>query len=313
MMRFFSISRTTNLLRLSVFSAASLAAMFALTAADPLTAPADNGVVTITENPDERFRGLVQPAKQVVLNAPLDGILQELLVDEGKVVAANDTMAVMDYGVQEVTVEVAKIRADAVAALKRGELQVTEADILLEAVTTAFKKGAASEWEVRQKKLQKDQALAALAQAKEEVDLAKKTLVLEQEKLKRYKLQAPFNAKVIAVFVESGATMSRSDKLVSLAAMDELEANLYLPLELYRELSGKLGQDFELVAEEPVNKTLTGKLKYVQPIIDSASRTFRCIFTIENKDMVMPAGFTVKFTAGDKMLREANKVRAQAK
>jgi hypothetical protein len=35
-------------------------------------------------------------------------------------------------------------------------------------------------------------------------------------------------------------------------------------------------------------------LKFVDPIIDSGTQTFRCVFEIENSDRKMPAGFGVR-------------------
>ncbi|MHC4107327.1 MAG: hypothetical protein ACYSTY_04490, partial [Planctomycetota bacterium] len=70
------------------------------------------------------------------------------------------------------------------------------------------------------------------------------------------------------------------------------EAQLNLPIELFGSL--KVGERYMLVADDPVNDELAWRLKTVNPIIDTASRTFRCVFSLDNPGAALPAGFTVR-------------------
>ena len=76
-----------------------------------------------------------------------------------------------------------------------------------------------------------------------------------------------------------------------LADLDTLEAQLNLPVEMYGQL--EMGRAYRFIARQPVNREIDGKLRLVIPLIDTASQTFRCIFTIDNRKERLPAGFTV--------------------
>ena len=46
--------------------------------------------------------------------------------------------------------------------------------------------------------------------------------------------------------------------------------------------------------DDPINAALPGKLKHVYRIIDTASETVRCVFTIDNPNAKLIAGFPVR-------------------
>ena len=40
-----------------------------------------------------------------------------------------------------------------------------------------------------------------------------------------------------------------------------------------------------------MNANVTGRLKYVAPVIDSATQAVRTVFALDNRDQKLPAGF----------------------
>ena len=119
---------------------------------------------------------------------------------------------------------------------------------------------------------------------------------LEEQRRARYDIRAPFDGTVISILSEAGAMLSETDRILGLAQLDPLEARLNLPVELFGQLT--IGQRYTLLADEPINGELVGTLKTVSPIIDTASQTFLCVFTIENPEGRLPAGFTVYLRKG---------------
>lgn len=239
----------------------------------------------------QQMRGVVLPVKQVGLIAPLEGMLKSIGVEEGERVKLDQVLARMDDRMQSVVVESARLRSESVAEIKRSELALEEARMELDQVTDLFQKGAATEFEVRGRRLAVGQAEATHTAAKEESALAKVNLKLEEERLAQYQVKAPFAGIIIRLIAEPGATLSQTDQLLFIADLDTLEAHLNLPVEMFGKL--EVGQPYRLQAGHPVDKELTGTVKTVDPIIDTASQTFRCVFTIENPDAKLPAGFTV--------------------
>ncbi len=237
------------------------------------------------------FQGIVRASKFVTLKAPLDGVLQELLAGEGDRVEAGRPVARMHDGIQRAALAVAELRVQNDAEMRQAQLALEEARILYERFVEAYEKDAASEWEVRRTKLKRDQAAAQLDALKEQRELAKANLKLERERLDRYTLRAPFAGLVVREGAELGATLANADPVISIIALDPLEAEVHLPVEVYGQLQP--GDDARLRAGAPVHETLEARVKTVDPLIDPASRTFRCVFTIDNPDGRMPSGFNV--------------------
>lgn len=251
-------------------------------------APAQNG----DAGPDlSRFEGIAYPSKQVVLNAPIDGKLTAIHFEEGETVKAGDLLAQMDDAEQLVVVASAKLQSESEAEINRARFALDEAVILLDRATETFEKDAASEWEVRRAQLQKDQAEADLQLAHDRKTLAGANLELEEARLNRLRLLAPFDGEVIERNAEPGATLTQTDPVLAVAALDPLEAHINLPVRVFDSL--KIGAVYQLKAGDPINATLPAKLKHVYRIIDTASETVRCIFTIENPDAKLIAGFPV--------------------
>lgn len=274
---------------LTMRAAASLSAITILIGAVAISSAQDS--------PDagqdlSRFEGIAYPSKQVVLNAPIDGKIASILFEEGDRINKGDLLAQMDDVEQRVVVESAVLQSESIAEVSRAQFALEESIVLLEQATETFEKGAASEWEVRRNKLQSDQAQADLQIAKDRQALAKVNLQLEQARLERMRVIAPFDGEVIEHNAEAGATLTRDEPILAVAALDPLEAHINLPVSVFRKL--QVGQTYQLQAGEPINATLPAKLKHIYRIIDTASETVRCVFTIDNPDSEIIAGFPVR-------------------
>ncbi len=263
----------------------------------PPAATAQPGLQPAAPAPSADLRGIVAPSQQVMVTAPLDGRVDQVMVEEGQVVDADALLARMDASIQQIVVEAARLQAEATGEMKRAELLAEEARIMHERMVRAAENDAASEWEVRRTQLQRRQAEAQLQALRERRAMDRATLRLEQERLDRHALRAPFAGRIVRVRVEDGATVAAGDPIVSLIHLDPLEAQISLPAAMYGQL--EVGRTYQLRAGEPVNRQLEARLKTIDPIIDSASRTFRCVFEIDNPDDQMPAGFTVRLLPGE--------------
>ncbi len=266
-----------------------------------VTAASLNGQMAQTTQLFGAYDGLVVPSKQVVLNAPLDAILHAVYTEENESVSKGQMLAQMDDRLQQVVVELAALAAQSDAEIRRMRFARDEAKILLERATEAHEADAASEWEVRRARLQLDQAIAAVDAGLEAKQMAAVELKREQQRLEQFKLFSPFDGRVIriAAEAEAGATLTQDDPVLTLAALDPLEARINLSAQVYGRL--RVDETYELQAGEPVNGKLHGRLKTIDPVIDSASQTFRCVFVIDNPDAKLPAGFSVWLPSLDPM------------
>jgi RND family efflux transporter MFP subunit len=149
-----------------------------------------------------------------------------------------------------------------------------------------------SEFELLEARTRLEQARATVASEQEKQRQAECQLQLERARLESHHIRAPFDGQVVRLHAYPGTTLTRDDDLLTLIRLEELEVEIHVPLEFYSRL--KTGDYYRLLAGPPVNTRLSGQLMFVAPTVDSATKTFRAVFTIHNQDQRLPAGFAVQ-------------------
>jgi len=254
--------------------------------------------VAMTSDFDESmYQGAAVPSREVVLRAPVEGVLETLAVADDQAVTKDELLAQIDDSLQRIAVEAAEVQATSDAQLRSAQLTLEDAKISLERVSAAFESDAASPWEVRQAKLAVKQAEAEVDAAREQQLLNKATLKLEKQRLERYRITSPFSGRVLRSIAEVGATLAAGDEMMVIVQLDPLEATLALPVGLYDKL--EVGRQYRLAAGKPINRTIIARLKTRDRVSDAASGTVRCVFEIPNKDEQLLAGFLVRLVSPD--------------
>ena len=236
--------------------------------------------------------GMVEPEQLVNMSVPLDGVLGELAVREGDFVIKGQLLAKMDTRVAEEAVRVAEASANQQASIEAAETEHRAAQSYLNRVRYASELQAASELEIDQAHDRVEVTKAGVAQAKNQQQVALTQLALEQARLRAHSILAPFTGRVIRIDAKAGQTMTRSEPLLTLVNMQTLRADLHVPIRWFRKL--KVGETFELMAYEPVDAKIPARLLSCEPLIDAATKTFRCVFVIDNSSEDLPAGFSVR-------------------
>lgn len=241
----------------------------------------------------EGLPGVAVPSRQVTMSCPMEGMLMELHVQEGRRVEAGQVLAVMDNRVAQAAVATARAAAERTAPIELARQELVFSKNLLGRLETLRTANAGSEFEVVEARTRVDKAQAALLSAQEEQRLSAERLNLELTRLETHSLRAPFAGQILRVEVLPGTTLTRDDDLLTLIRLNELEVELHVSLDFYHQLD--TGKTYRLLAGAPVNKHVQGRLDFVAPMVDAATRTYRCIFTINNEDLQLPAGFSVRF------------------
>nr|MBC8342039.1 efflux RND transporter periplasmic adaptor subunit [Pseudomonadota bacterium] len=212
-------------------------------------------------------------------SAPLDGEVEKMMATNNARVAEGDPLVKMNDELQQNQVAAVKLQVE----LAKAE----QADAL-------------NEWERAQDLKKRNgigarehrQAELAYKVAQIQVRRAEQSVAQEEARLKRYTVKAPFAGRVIGVESDTGASLRIAEPILMLVQLDVLEAKLSAPFELYGKL--KEGQTYTFEAGHPVNRRIKGTLKTSEPIVDSASKSFRTTFTIANADESLPSGFAVR-------------------
>ncbi len=249
-------------------------------------------------NPRERrvnapaATGVVQPRRNVTLSVPLDGVIDAVHVKEGQQVQAGDLLAVMDHRVPAAALRAAEATAARTAAIEEASHDVAFQTWLVDRLLAANAQAGANEYQIREAKFTLDLRIAAHARAVEDQTDAKRQLDLARARVEERFIRAPFDGRITRVDAGPGETLATTEPLVQLVNLRELETELHLPAAMYPQL--RPGLTAALQAGPPVDRPLHAVLTFVDPVIDPATQTVRCLFVIDNRDHTLPAGFTVR-------------------
>lgn len=236
-------------------------------------------------------QGAARPASSAELRPLVAGIIAEVHVSEGQRVAAGDVLVTLDDRLEQAKRRIADLEANRKAELARAASQLAQAERQLSRLRSALERKAISEFELEEQLAVVEQARAARDAQLEALQLAESRRLLVDEELRRLRICAPFDGVITQVHQKIGTSVDPTVPVISVVNLESLEIELFAPVTQFGEL--KVGHSVELVALEPVNRTLTAQVISVSPVIDSASATFRCLLHVQNDDLALPAGFSV--------------------
>ncbi len=212
-----------------------------------------------------RISGHTEAEKRVTLATRVMGVIESLPVKQGQRVERGDLVMRLDAEDKE-------------AAIRMAESVVAQRQAEADAAERLVGGGNAP-------KLQADQARAALATAKSQLEGAKAELA-------QYEIYAPYNGLIDRVPVQRGSTILAGAEVATLINLDPL---LAIGEVSERDLAYlKLGNTADIRLVD--GKTVKGTLRYISRDASSATRTFRIEVAIPNEDKALPAGMTAEIT-----------------
>lgn len=238
-------------------------------------------------------QGIARPCQRATMSAPLPGMLVEMRTRSGDDVTKDQVLATMDNRVARAAMLAARAAAERSAQVDHARHALELARSLYARHLSLQDSQAGAEFELEKARAERDQAEATLASAREAQLQANRNLELELARLEAHTVRAPFDGQVVDVEATVGSTLAVSDTLFTIVCLDALEAELHLPLDYFGKL--REGKKYSLWAFAPVDQEISGTLIHASPMIDTASRTFRCLFEIDNRDHRLPAGFGLRF------------------
>jgi multidrug efflux system membrane fusion protein len=210
-----------------------------------------------------RVSGRTDAEKRVILATRVMGVIEQLPVKQGERVERGEL--VMRLGA-----------ADKEAQIRMAESVVTQRQAEADAAERLVKGGNAP-------KLQADQARAALATAKSQLENAKAELA-------NYEIYAPFNGLIDRVPVQRGSAILAGAEVATLINLDPLLAIGEVSERDLKYIRVGSTADIRLVD----GTTVDGTLRYISRDATSATRTFRIEVAIPNEDKTLPAGMTAE-------------------
>ncbi len=213
------------------------------------------------------------------LSVRVDGLVTDLRVDEGSVVAAGDPILVLDSRLAEHDVESARARLREARARHEDTIRVRDELRRLQ------QSRHASETELESAIAQVDIAAASLSGARA-------ALARAEEVVARHGLAAPFAGMVVTKHVELGEWVTRDQAAVVLVALDKLRIRAIVPQRDYPrvETGAKAAIRFDAFPE----RTFEGRVEARIARGDDRSRTFPLLIDLPNPDRLLAPGMSAR-------------------
>ncbi len=236
-----------------------------------------------------KVTGIVRAKEQVIIKSELAGVVRHIAVKEGDLVKEGQLLIELANDHQKINLDLSQ------AGLNKAKAAVEESQVLLanaERETARLKLAGSA---VPRKELEdiQDQVLrvkASLAAQVAELARAEQDVKLHEQDLKDTQTLAPFNGTVTEIFINRGESLRPIDtQVMELADLDTLYAELRLPSNYLR--SVHLDKPIKVQVEgEWMGRTgqVDGRITYINPTIDAASRTFKVKIGIPSRGVVRP-------------------------
>ena len=233
------------------------------------------------------FDCLIEPQTVVEVSTRETGVLEELLVGRGDIVAAGQPIAYLNRAVEQATVELAKARAEAAAEIE--ELRETLAyaqrereriDQLSSAKAASFTEKDKATTDARRAELQLQQAL-------ERQRIAELELERSRRALENRTVQSPVDGVVMERMMSPGES-TENRPIVKLAKVDPLNVEIIVPVEHFGDIH--VGMRAEVTPRYPGAKVQEATVTVVDRVVDAASNTVGVRLLLPNPDLDIPGG-----------------------
>lgn len=230
---------------------------------------------------------LIEPDETVDLGSAIIGVVKTIKVERGDDVKKGQIIAELQGEVEARSVDLARDRAKDSAAIQSAVAASNHAKRELQRANLMFKQKLVSKQFFDQAQTESKIADSNLQQVKNQQSQAKKELKLAQSRLDRSRIKSPFNGIITERYVSVGQRI-QNQPLVKIVKVDPLRVEVIVPAAEFNRF--KIG-DILLVAPQISGVEETkAHVSIIDPIIDSASNSFRITLTLPNEEWLIPAG-----------------------
>jgi membrane fusion protein, multidrug efflux system len=234
-----------------------------------------------TVRPYIEATGNLQPWDEAIISPEVDGILQEIPVEEGFPVTKGTMLAKIndiDYRLAVLTAE---------AALGQAQANLNNAKIMFDRMAALYKQSGVSKQEF-------DNASTRLDLATQDALRAKAALALANERLSRVIIRSPLNGWVKLKGVTTGMFAKTGSPIMSLIQIDPLFCTFSVTDKDIGAL--KAGQDVVFFVDAFPGREFKGKVDIIYPNVDEHSRMLKVEALIPNKSQELKPGLFARVT-----------------
>ncbi|HHI03047.1 MAG: hypothetical protein DRP51_00935 [Candidatus Zixiibacteriota bacterium] len=221
--------------------------------------------------------GLIE-ATEVIISAKTAGQIDRLFINEGDLVAADDTVAMIDTTATRLQLNQAKaLKLSAETQLEIAGINIEQARLNLSLAEKEFdrakqliKTGSVNrqqydkaETAYNRAVLSTKQAEAAKRSAEANLQKIRAEIAILNQQFNDCFPQAPIKGIVSDKFVEVGELVNFGSPLIKIASLDTVAVKVYLPASDLIQI--KLGDKAEIDPEDGTTRPLTGLITWISP------------------------------------------------
>jgi len=216
------------------------------------------------------YEGLVEPIRDVLMGPPISGRVETIETVEGMTVKAGTMILKMESQIESLEVERRQLVLDDTSELDASQYRRDLLKEDLESTQKLFESTAS----ISRDELARKEVEAILSEV--EVGRLKKAerrevaeLAIAKERLKQYRIVAPFDGIVAEMSVDEGESVQAGQPVLRLVDV----SSAYLVLNLPAEVAGELqkGQKVLLNFDRTAEVRKSAEVSFVSPVIDPAS------------------------------------------
>ncbi|HPE46136.1 MAG TPA: efflux RND transporter periplasmic adaptor subunit [Deltaproteobacteria bacterium] len=212
--------------------------------------------------------GSLEPDKEVVVSSEVDGVIREILVDEGDRVSRGMVLARVSD-------------TDYLLGVRAAEAVWKQARANLENARTVFSRMEALYQEKVVSKQEYDNAVTRLDVAGQDADRASAALSLSRERFAKTVIRSPMDGAVNTKTATAGDFIGAGRPLMRVISIDPAKLGFSVAEKDIGAL--KSGQEVVFVVEPYPSREFSGTLTTIYPSLDERSRTLKAEASVPNR------------------------------
>lgn len=237
--------------------------------------------------PPEAYECLIEPMVVAQVGSPVQGVIDELLVDRSDFVTRGQPIAQLKSAVERAQLQQAKARSE-----MESEISAREADLNL--ATHNMERIQSLHDQKMIPAQQRDEALAqlqvagsAVVQARENYQLLQYELTRAKELLDQRTIRSPVNGVVVEHKAFAGEFVYENP-VMTIAQLNPLRIEVVLPARIFGKFAP--GDTAVVYPEVGTTEPLLAEVSVVDRMLDTRSGTYGVRLTLSNPDLAIPSG-----------------------
>lgn len=269
----------------------AVAALFACLSLTPATftyaAKPNSPIVVVSQATTDqvvdeiRLTGSVSSPQVSRLSTEVNGLVKTIHVEEGSRVKAGDLLLTLDPEMAALTLQAAE------ASTRKASEELADARRRLKDGERLVKKKTLSDNEFKSLQAEVNIANATLQRYRAEQRL-------QQIRLQRHELLAPFAGVISKKLIESGEWVQTGDPVLELVADTGLRIDFQVPQKEYPRI--RIDSEIRLSLDALPGETIAGKVQTVIPYSDEDTRTFLLRVLLEKGNPAIVPGMSASGT-----------------